>query len=214
MSLVAPIQRRPWIAIAAGVTLLVVLVTTVLLVDLPGKHLLSGPSEPAAPEAALPQAEWSIRAYPAGVTHKVTKAQEKILARRRPEVIALVKRVYDTLFVHPGRLDATLKENFSAAAAIALRRSNAGVSEADPISTTLRTAKIGVEATGGARTAVASVTVRAGRTDVDAQPLRHKATLWMQRGKGGWKVIAFDVQQGPLPADGPQERTKKKGKRK
>ena len=215
MSLVAPIQRKPWIAIAAALTLLIALGTTLVLIDFPGKQLLSGGGEGAAtvPEAAVPQAPWTIKAYPAGVTEKVTAAQAKVLEKRRPEVIALVKRVYDGLFVHPGRLAATLEENFTPAAAAALRRAGAGVEEPGAAATTLRTAEIGVQADGGARLAVASVTVRAARSDAEADPLRHKATLWMERRDGGWQVIAFDVDQGPL-GDAVKKDSEKKGKRK
>ena len=220
MSLVAPVQRRPWIAVAAGLTLLIAVVTTLVLVDLPGRHILSGRDDAPAVQEAVPQAPWTIKAYPAGVTAKVTKAQEKVLAKRRPEVIALVKRVYDSLFLHPGRLDGTLEENFTQAAATALKRSGAGVAEAGAAATTLRTARIGLQASGGARLAIASVTVRAARPDADAAPLRHKATLWMQRANGGWKVVAFDVDQGPIPELGGQNAGeakgdgKRKGKRK
>lgn len=218
MSLVAPIQRKPWIAIAAGLTLLIVLATTLLLIDFPGKHVLSGGGEEGGvvPEAAVPQAPWSIKAYPAGVTDKVTKDQAKVLEKRRPEVIALVKRVYDALFVHPGRLAGTLDENFSADAAAALRRSSAAISEPGTVATTFRSAQIGVQAGGGSRLAVASVTVRAARSDPEAAPLRHKATLWMERRNGGWKVIAFDVDQGPVAGETNKKDggAKKKGKRK
>lgn len=218
MSLVAPIQRRPWIALAAGLTALIAIGTTLLLIDFPGKHVLSGRGDAgdAVPEASVPQAPWTIKAYPAGVTDKVTNAQAKILEERRPEVIALIKRVYDALFVHPGRLAGTLDENFSADAAAALRRSSAGVSETGAVATTLRTAEIGVQAGGGARLAVASVTVRAARPDPQAAPLRHKATLWMERRNGSWKVIAFDVDQGPLTGENDKKDrgARKKGKRK
>ena len=71
---------------------------------------------------------------------------------------------------------------------------------------------LGVQADGGARLAVASVTVRAARSDAQAAPLRHRATLWMERREGGWQVIAFDVAQGPLGDAGKKDA--KKGKRK
>jgi hypothetical protein len=66
------------------------------------------------------------------------------------------------------------------------------------VSTTLRRARIGIQA-GGARTAVAAVTVRAVGDHAGTAPVLHRSTLWLERARTGWKVIAFDVRQGALP---------------
>lgn len=208
-SIVAPDQKRPWILIAGALALVLAVATTIALVDLPGEQLLSRrgtePGKAAVP--ALPQATWEMSVHASGVDGKLTAAQKKAVERQRPELRALVKRVYDSLFLHPGRLEGTLKENFSEPAALALRRAGAGATEPGRVATTLRRASIGIEATGGARMAVASVTVRAGADGVD-DPVVHRSALWLERASGGWKVVAFDVRQGPAPEPAPAPKKK------
>ena len=200
----APDQKRSWILIAAAVAVVLAVATTIALVDLPGEQLLSrrGTEPGKAAVAELPQATWEMSVHASGVDGKLTGAQKKAVERHRPELRSLVKRVYDSLFIHPGRLPDTLKENFSEPAALALKRAGAGAAEPGRVATTLRRASIGIEATGDARMAVASVTVRATADGVN-DPVLHRSALWLERARGGWKVIAFDVRQGPAPEPAP-----------
>lgn len=212
MSIVVPEQKRSWLLAGAAVALVLAVGTTIVLVDLPGEQLLSrgGSSAGVTPVVPdLPQAPWEISIHASGLSGKMPPAQRKALDRQRPEVRSLVMRVYDSLFVHPNRLADTLKENFSGPAAAALQRANAGATEAGQASTTLRKADIGIQAFGGGRMAVASVTIRATAEDADG-PVLHRSALWMERATDGWKVVAFDVRQGPVPT-GTGE--KEKGKR-
>lgn len=209
MSIVAPDHKKPWILIAAAIGLALALGAMVALVDLPGKRLLSLGGRGSGDVAAipgLPQATWEMRVHASGVDGVLTRAQKKALERQRPKLRSLVKKVYDSLFVHPNRLQATLKKNFSEPAAVALRRAGPGATTAGRVSTTLRRARIGIQAAGGARMAVASVTVRA-LADGDGRPVVHRSALWLERARGDWKVVAFDVRQAPL-----SERTGSDGK--
>ena len=200
----APNQKRPWILIAGALALVLTVATTIALVDLPGEQLLSrrGTEPGRAAVPSLPQATWEMSVHASGVDGKLTAAQKKVVERHRPELRSLVKRVYDSLFLHPGRLTDTLKENFSEPAAVALRRAGAGAAEPGRVSTTLRRASIGIEATAGASMAVASVTVRATAEGVE-HPVLHRSALWLERARGDWKVVAFDVRQGPAPEPQP-----------
>jgi len=196
-----PDQKRTWILIVAAVAVVLAVATTIALVELPGQRIGIGreggrPGETALPD--LPQATWEMSVHASGVEGKLTGAEKKALQRQRPELRVLVKRVYDSLFIHPNRLADTLKENFSEPAAVSLRRAGAGADEAGRVATTLRRATIGIQATGGARMAVASVTVHADGDGSD-QPVVHRSALWLERARGDWKVVAFDVRQGPLP---------------
>lgn len=199
MSVVVPEQKKPWILIAAAIALVLAVTTTILLADLPGARLLSGGGDkteiPALPE--LPQARWQMSVHPSGFRAQITDAQKKRVDRQRPKVRVLVKTIYDALFLHPDRLKTTLRDNFTQPAAIALRRSGAGASEAGRVSTTFRRADIGIQAEGGARMAVASVTVRA-LGERSARPVLHRSSLWLERVRNEWKVVAFDVRQAPL----------------
>jgi hypothetical protein len=198
---VVPDQTRTWIVIVAAIVVVLAVATTIALVDLPGERILTGgqglrPGEAVLPD--LPQATWEMSVHASGVDGKLTAPEKKALEGQRPELQALVKRVYDSLFIHPNRLADTLKENFAEPAAVALRRAGAGATEPGRVATTLRRATIGIEATGGARMAVASVTVRAVG-DNSADPVVHRSALWLERARGDWKVVAFDLRQGPAP---------------
>ena len=194
-----PEQKKPWILIAAAVAIVLTIATTIALVDLPGEQLLSRRgSSGAVAVPKLPQASWEMSVRPSGVDGKLTAAQKKAFRRQRPGLRTLVKRVYDALFIHPNHLPAALRESFSEPAALALRRAGAGVAKPGRVATTLRRASIGIQATGGARMAVASITVRAVADGV-AKPVVHRSSLWLERARSDWKVVAFDVRQGPRP---------------
>ena len=197
-SIVAPDQKRPWILIAAAIILVLAVAVTIAAIDLPGERLISR-GEPAPQVApALPQAAWKMNVKPSGVDGKLSPAAKKAVGRQGPQVRALVKRVYDSLFVRPKTLPVTLKQSFTGPAAVAFKRAGAGVSEAGRASTTLRRASIGIQAEG-ARTAVAAVTVRAVGDTAGATPVLHRSTLWLERAESGWKVVAFNVQQALAP---------------
>lgn len=184
--------------IAAAIALVLAVATTITVVDIPSKQLISGRDSALEAVPALPQAAWKIRVHASGVGAKVSPAAKKSLDRQGPRLRSLVKKVYDSLFVHPNRLPGTLRQNFSGSAAAAFRRAGAGASEAGRASTTLRRARIGIEAER-ARAAVAAVTVRAVGDNAGAAPVLHRSTLWLERARTGWKVVAFDVRQGAVP---------------
>lgn len=198
-SIVAPDQKRSWTFIAAALGVILTIATTIALVDLPGEHLLSrggseGDGRVTAP--ALPQATWEMNVHAAGVEGRLTPAQKKAIENHRPELRSLVKRIYDSLFLHPNRLPDTLRENFSEPAAVALRRAGAGATDPGRVATTLRRANIGIQA-AGARMAVASITVRALGEGTE-RPVLHRSALWLERARRDWKVVAFQVRQAPL----------------
>lgn len=216
MSIAAPSIKRPWALVAAAAAILLALVAALVFMDLPGERLLSPGADEAAPAGtrALPQAPWEIRTHPAGVVEKVTKAQAARIRRQRPQVTSLVKRVYDALLLHPGRLRSALAENFTPAAAAALRRSGAVVPEAGLVSTAKRKAEIGIQASGGPTLAVAAVSLEATFANDPKRTVDHHATLWMERGKDGWQVVAFEVDQGPKQAAGDAQDSKRSPRKK
>jgi hypothetical protein len=82
----------------------------------------------------------------------------------------------------------------------ARRFRNAGITivGANEVQFKRRRAWIGVEGRN-ARSAVATVLLNVtGRLDDEERFwVQHHATLWLQRSKGSWKVIGFDITQGP-----------------
>ena len=202
MSIAAPSIKRPWAVAGVAAAIVLALALALVFMDLPGERLLSpgADGEATRQNNDLPQAPWRIRTHPAGVVDKVSKAQAARIKQQRPQVTALVKRVYDALLLHPGRLRSSLAENFTPAAAAALRRSGAAVSEAGLVSTAKRKAEIGIQAAGGPTVAIATVSLEASFAERPERVVEHQATLWMERGKNGWQVVAFEVDQGPQQA--------------
>lgn len=205
MSIAAPSIKRPWALVGAAAGILLALVAALVLMDLPGERLLSPGADdqsPTSQSSDLPQAPWRIKTHPAGVMDKVTKAQAARIQRQRPQVASLVKKVYDAMLLHPGRLRSTLANHFTPAAAAALRRSGAAAPQAGVVTTTKRRAEIGIQAAGGPTLAIGTVSLEASHADRPDRPIAHEATLWMERGKHGWKVVAFNVDQKPLSETG------------
>ena len=106
--------------------------------------------------------------------------------------------VYDAVFLQPAHLPAAARSDFSRAAARSWQRSRAGLpAHAERVKLLSRRARIGIDAES-ARRAVASVVVRAaGWRGARRFRLLHRATLWIERGARGWRIVAYDLAQGP-----------------
>lgn len=212
VSVVAPIQKRPWLTVGVSVGLALLLTVGAAVMLQPGRRFLSRGG--AAVEERVPQlsqARWRFDTVAAGGNGKLSKRESAAVRRQRAELRSTLKTIYDGIFVDPAKLGPALKANFSRAAARSFRKAGVGAAEAGTVRTTHRRAEIAMQPLQGVRRAIATVTVRA----VEVGPKRkvfHRATLWMERPNKTWKVIAFDLSQNPIA-----ERSKKtagKGKNK
>ena len=214
ISVVAPLQKRPWVAIAVTVAVALLVTVVAALVVQPGRRLLSrGGSavEEKAPELA--QAPWRFDTGPAGATGKLTNQQTAALERQRGPIRSTLKSIYNGLFIDPAELRPILEKNFTGAAARSFRRSGAGIAAAGTVETTYRGAEIAMQPLDGVRRAVATVSVRAVEVGGKRGPMLHRATLWMERPKDVWKVVAFEVAQKPI-VDPPNNESKKRANEK
>jgi hypothetical protein len=171
-------------------------------------------SAPPPPEVSSPkikQARWQIKARGSGAISKVTRADKRRLSTQRPRLAGLVRDVYDSLFLYPSRRRAVLHRRFSKPAARTVVRSRAGVpSDAELVRTWSRRARISIQP-DGARRAAAIVVVRArGQLRSKIFRIVHKATLWLERPKRLWRVIGFEVSQGPFQANKAKREQRKK----
>lgn len=204
MSIVAPSQRRlVWpVAIALTCSMLVA-----LLLYLPTRTpTVEGPDSVAAP--GVRQADWEVRVFPAGVAGggKLTKATKDRVAAQRERVSTVIKDVYDALFLNPDRLKGVLARGFTRAAAAGAARAKIGLpAGAGEVHIKRRVARVGIHVRGVDR-AAARVAVF-GTAEVKGRPIRfeHVASLWLERSDGAWKVIGFDVVQGPQKARSPKK---------
>ena len=153
------------------------------------------PSE-APPVPEITQAKWKMKSNPVGKVGKLTKKQKKRHKVQRARVKSVVREVYQAMFLDPESIRQVISERFSRRAGRALVRAGPGFRPgAEKIKTLQRRANIGLQA-HTASAAAAKVFVRARARGADAVVrLRHRATMWMQRIDGEWRVIGFEVNQ-------------------
>ena len=199
MSIVAPSQRRlVWpVAIALTCSMAVALV-----LYLPSRTPTVDPSDTAGTIAApgVVQAAWDMKTFPAGGAgvRRMSKASKARLAAQREPITALITDVYDTLFLEPARASEVLRNGFTRPAAKQALAARFGMPRtATEVKIKRRVAQVGIHMQGANR-AAARVVV-AGRATIKGRraTFHHAATLWMERVRKTWKVIAFDVTQGP-----------------
>jgi hypothetical protein len=161
-----------------------------------------GPSSTATspPEATIKQARWDFRVRPSAVLSKRLHRKEKRrLLRQRGPLKRTVKEVYDALFLDPPSARSVIVRRFAGNASRAWLATKAGFrSGATDVKTLKRAAEIGIDAFSGRR-AAAKVFIRA-RASVDGEKvkMKHRSTLWLERVRGRWVAIGFQVKQEPL----------------
>ena len=150
----------------------------------------------AAP--AVEQAEWKIEYSAEGRFGKLTKAQRESYANQKENVAALITGIYDAIYIEPSQLAKVIQSSFSGDAARSLKAEGLSFpSGATEVKTTKRTVRVSLDAQK-ANFAVGRVTVDAAATiDKRTVNIEHRSTLWLELADGDWKVIAFDVEQGP-----------------
>jgi hypothetical protein len=150
-------------------------------------------------DAAIEQAAWQVKAYPAPGAAGVTKGTRAVFARERDHVVDTVEQLYEALFLKPDAVDETVRGTMTAAASKVLASSRIGLHDkVEDVKTTTRFVKVGIQADEGLRAAaVVRVEAKALR---QSSPIRvwHRAKLWLEKQDGAWRVVAFDAEQGRL----------------
>ena len=188
-------QRYPLLTIAA-LAVLAAGIWIMLFQARAADHNTQSDLPVAAP--AVEQAPWKIQFSAEGRFGKLSKAQRESYANQKENVAAVVTGIYDAIFIEPAKLDEAIEATFSRDAARSLAAKDLSFpTGATEVTTTRRRASIGLAA-DNADFAVGKVTVFAEATIGERQvDVEHHSTLWLERADGDWKVIAFDVKQGP-----------------
>jgi hypothetical protein len=199
MNTTITIQNRIWLPLVAAGTALALgvgLLTYVLL-----QQRTEAGEAPVGPTVAaptdIPQAEWRVVTGSRG-GNKVSKAERARVKKQAAEVTATIQTVYDTLYLDPTNIEQVIADSFADAAGAAIVKPGVGLPKgADQIQTTQRRARIVLYSETGSQ-AIADVGVSL-KGVVEDRPFRikHAATLWLQRGDKGWKVVAFEIEQKP-----------------
>lgn len=199
MSFVAPSQRRlVWpVAIALSCSMVVA-----LLLYLPSRttHLSTSETPGSIAAPGVTQPAWEMKTFPAGGAGvaRLSKASKARIAAQRKPLAALITEVYDALFLEPAALRSVLRAHFIAPAARQALDHKLGLpAAASDVRIKRRVARVGIHMQGASRAAARIVVT--GRAAIKGRRARfhHEATLWLERTRKTWKVMAFDVTQGP-----------------
>ena len=200
MSIVATARRRTWL-LPAGITLAVVVAVSPAVYVLWEQSRSTTPARPFTAVPAAEQAPWIIETFPAGAISKIGKTERTMVQKRAQAVESIVKNVYDAELMQPEGLPRVLDRSFTPKAARSFAKAGLGVPKgASDVRSTTRRARIGVDVLGG-RAAAADVKISlVGELKGDKLKITQRATLWMQREQKHWRVVGYDVRQGPTPS--------------
>jgi hypothetical protein len=204
LSIAAP-RRRTWL-LPAGLCLAAAAIAIIAILLLWKHPQTSATTQPFTAAPAAEQAPWKIKGFPAGAIAKIGKDDRARVAKQLGTVEHLVKDVYDTQLMDPKDLPKVLQQSFTNSAAASFEKARIGVPKgAVDVKSTKRQARIGVNI-AGARTAAAEVTISVvGELKGETLRLEQHSTLWMQRLETGWRVVGYDVSQGPPEATSPRK---------
>lgn len=150
-------------------------------------------------DAAIPQADWQVKAYPAPGAGGITKENRAVFLREKDDVVATIQQLYEALFLKPRAVERSVRATLTPAASKVLAGSRIGLhDQVEDVETTTRFVKVGIQVDEGLRAAaVVRVEARALRK---SSPIKvwHRAKLWLEKDGREWKVVAFDAEQGRL----------------
>jgi hypothetical protein len=198
MSYIATVDDSRIIQVLMGVVVVALLgtVTIVLLAnnDRGGKLVASqGVTSPS-----IRQAPWKTHVFPAGAFGGVSKKDLKLVRSQTKPVTDVIQRSLDALVLDPPTAKTVLRRTFTPPAAAEILGSRFGAPDgATGLRTTVRAAQVGIQ-TQGARAAAAKVQISFHATvKGHVARISQAATLWLQRSHRSWRVVGFDVEQGP-----------------
>lgn len=196
MSIVAA-RRRPWL-VPASIGLVVALVASGALLLLSRHAQTNTATHPFTVAPASEQAPWKVKTVPAGALEKLGKPTKALVTKQGTDVERLVRNVYDAELMTPQALPKVIGNSFTPRAATSFEHARLGVPKgASDVRSTRREARIGIDA-AGARSASADVTLAVtGHLEGHKVRLVQRSTLWLQRLEGHWRVVGYDVSQGP-----------------
>lgn len=191
-------ERRGWLPLAVGVFSVVAIaaLAIILLLRTGSPQVQLGE---AGERGVENQANWKIKSFTTGGKHpsgehpKPPKQQTKAIEQ-------LVRDWNDALILSPGQFGDITKKYFAPPAGNAISSSDFGLPQsANQVDTTKRRARIGIEADGAKRAVVDVSIVARGKSDEGEFRTESDSTLYLERTGSKWHVIAFDVDQRPLP---------------
>ena len=149
--------------------------------------------EPDEPD--IVQAPWKLVAYPASSPGKATPKQKKAVKKAATKVKNVVRDLYDALTISRGQLKEVSARLMPEKARDTLRARPLVPFSLSAIKTLRREGRIAIDLT--TRTSASAKVQLSFRADEGKKRLflSHEGTLWLERGKDGWQIIAFNLDQ-------------------
>ena len=197
MSAIAESLRRQRLPLLTLVAVLVLGAVAWSLISQTTADHLTAPEHPVAAPASQ-QVPWDVEFTPRGRSGKITKDVKGRYDTQKARAAVVVQGVYDALFLQPSQLDDLIKRTFTEDAARSIDTRKLGLPPAaTEVTTITRHAEVGVDVeTADFAVAQVKVVATAGLEERDVK-VEHRSTLWLERNDNTWKVIAFDLKQGP-----------------
>ena len=219
MNVMIPSAKKSWLPLVGGAVLIALLAGLWLLRQEAPTRVISdeavqAPPPVEIPEAVIEQVRWDVKAFPAGVTGKVTKAQKAAVQRNKERAGSAVIAAIDALMFEPKALPALTGRSLTPGTAKALARSKLIPAGIKDIKVIRRAARIGVDVAGAKRAAARIAVGFRGVLDSKSVRLSLTGVLWLERSSGSWKVVAFDGESRPYKAPKKKADGKKVGGKK
>lgn len=215
-------KRKPWWLVAVAILAIggIVAAAVAMTVKDDDSNASRGPSSGSIGDPESRQAKWQFTVQ-RGPGKKFSKKQRNYFVKQRMKLKAMTHEVFDAMFLSPEKQAAALRANFTTGARKSFQRAGAGVPrKAEDVRVRWRSARIMIESNVRA---TMDVKVRArGKADQGVFATEHHSVLYVARGKDGWKVFGFKVDQKPIKKnkgsdkddsrkDEPRSKSSKKG---
>jgi hypothetical protein len=165
----------------------------------PIEVVAGSPSGSAIGADVAEAAVWRSDSFPVGASGALSKKEAARFDKQKERVRGVARDLTDAITVVPATLPKAASRLMTRAAAKALVAHASSLPKAAELVTVLkRTGHIGIQAPRfSAAAARMKVTMQAS-FDERIVRWREDFTFWIQRSKGAWKVIAFDLDRTQL----------------
>ena len=191
-------KRKPWWLLAVAILAIggIVAAAVAMTAEDDDSNASREPSPGSIGDPESRQAQWQFTVQ-RGPGERFSKKQRNFFVKQRKKLKAMTREVFDALFLSPEKQSAALRASFTADARRSYQRAGAGVArKAEDVKVRWRSARIVIERN---TRATMDVKIRErGKADQGTFATEHHSVLYVARGKDGWKVFGFKVDQKPI----------------
>jgi len=191
-------KRKPWWLFAMAILAIggIVAAAVAMTLEEDDSDASGGPPSGSIGDPEIRQAGWKFE-FQKAPGMRLSKKQRASFRTQRTKLKAMTQDIFDALFLSPEKQTKALKVNFTPQARKSYERAGAGVPKsADDVRIRWRSALIAIDQNVRATINV-KVNAR-GLTNSGAFASEHHSILYAARGKDGWEVFGFEVDQKPL----------------